>query len=103
MSSHHPLPSCHHVIPSSLSHPVEVDDYVLQTRSFTYTGGTSGREFTFVVDVLADDTFEGSEQFELALNIHQGFQDRGVALGNPSMATVTIEDTDGTLHLLCPV
>lgn len=41
--------------------------------------------------------FERSEQFELTLAIDQAFQDLSVALGNPSRATVTIEELEGTL------
>ena len=52
--------------------------------------------FTVIVDALADNVFEGSEQFELTLAIDQAFQDRGVDLGNPSKAMVTIEETEGT-------
>ena len=55
--------------------------------------------FTFMVDVLADNVFESSEQFELTLAIDQAFQDRGVDLGNPSKAMVTIEETEGILHI----
>lgn len=83
----------------SLPTITEDDDYTLQTQSFTYAGGTSVMAFTFMVDVLADNVFESSEQFELTLAIDQAFQDRGVDLGNPSKAMVTIEETEGMLHI----
>lgn len=51
--------------------------------------------FTLIVDVLADNIFERSEQFELTLAIDQAFQECGVDLGNPSKAMVTIEETEG--------
>lgn len=48
-----------------------------------------------VVDVLVDSMFERNEQFELTLAIDQAFLDRDIVLGNPSKATVTIEETEG--------
>ncbi len=72
-------------------------DFTGASGTLTWANGVSGAQ-TFIIPITNDNAYEGSESLSVQLS-----NASGAALGNPSTATVTINDDDapaaGTLQL----
>ena len=86
------------ITPSELD-PVsarEFFDYSNDTIVVTFNPGETNK--TALIVVNPDCTREGSEFFNITLSLDSDAMDLGITLGDPSVATVEIEDTDGECH-----
>ena len=84
------------ITPSELD-PVsarELFDYSNDTVIVTFNPGETNK--TLLIIVNPDSIREGSEFFNLTLSHNSAAIGHGITLGNPSVASVEIEDTDGT-------
>jgi len=85
------------ITPSELD-PVsarELFDYSNETIVVTFNPGETNK--TVLIVVNPDCGREGSEFFNLTLSLDSDAMDLGITLGDPSVATVEIRDTDSKL------
>ena len=76
----------------------ELFDYLNDTIVVTFNPGET--EKTVLLVVNPDCAREGSEFFNLSLSLDPSAMDLGITLGDPSVASAEIEDTDSkqTIH-----
>ena len=86
------------ITPSELD-PVsarEFFDFPNDTIEVTFDPGETNK--TVMIEIPPDCLREGSEFFNITLSLDSDAMDLGITLGEPSVATVEIRDTDGKCY-----